>query len=103
MSEFTVALGMIAPYYNLALAAIALCLFVKLFQTKSKSKNAFILPWKLILTAMLVFIVEEVITILRAVGIISIPVHINGFFELIIISLFIYTLLLQKQFTQKIK
>ena len=104
MSQFTTALGMIAPYYNIVLAVIALYLFLKLFQTKTaKTKKVFILPWKLILIALIIYMIEETITILRAVGMISIPVHINGFFELIIISLFIYTLLLQKQFTQKIK
>jgi hypothetical protein len=47
--------------------------------------------------AVLIYIAEEVITVLRAAGLLDITLYINGFFELAIISLFIYTLLLQKQ------
>ncbi|MBN1644810.1 hypothetical protein JW851_02065 [Candidatus Woesearchaeota archaeon] len=101
MSEFTIALGIIAPYYNLAFALIALYMFLKLLKTKAKSKKVFLLPWKLILIALLTFMIEEITTVLRVLGLISIPVHINGFFELVIISLFIYTLLLQKQHLKK--
>ena len=98
MSGFLASLGMAAPYYNLVFALIAGYLFLKLLKTKATSKKVFLLPWKLILIALLVFMVEEIITVLRALGYISIPVHINGFFELIIISLFIYTLLIQKEY-----
>ncbi len=101
MTEFTVALGMIAPYYNLVFALIALYMFLKLLKTKAKSKKIFLLPWKLILLALLIFMIEEIITVLRAIGLISIPAHINGFFELVIISLFIYTLLIQKQYLKE--
>ena len=100
MSEFTIALGIVAPYYNLALTAIAFYLFIKLFKTKTKTKT-YRTPWAYILLAMLVFVLEEITTILRAQGIINIPLHINGFFELAIITLFIYTLLLQKQYMTK--
>jgi hypothetical protein len=101
MSTPLIALGMAAPYYNLVFALIALYMFLKLLKTKATSKKVFLLPWKLILIALLVFMVEEIITVLRALGYISIPVHINGFFELMIISLFIYTLLIQKQYLKK--
>jgi hypothetical protein len=49
------------------------------------------------------FIVETVLTILRAAGAINIGRHINGFFELVIIVVFIYALLLQKEYLQKQK
>jgi len=100
MSEFTIALGMVAPYYNLVLTLIAFYLFIKLFRTKPKTKTYFA-PWGCILLAMLVFVLEEILTILRAQGIINIPIHINGFFELAIIILFIYTLLIQRQYVKK--
>ncbi len=100
MSELTGALGMIAPYYNLALTVIAFYLFMKFFKTKPKTK-IFFLPWIYMLLAMIVFILEEITTVLRVEGLINIPVHINGFFELVIIILFIYTLLLQKQYMKK--
>lgn len=102
MSELTVALGLVAPYYNLVLVIITAYLFIKLFNTPVKNKKVYLKPWKIVFIALFVFIVEEVLTVLRTAGIISIPIHINGFFELIIISLFIYTLLLQKEYNKKL-
>ncbi len=100
MVELGVALGMIAPYYNLALVIIAVSLFIALFRTEQKAK-VFLFPWKLVFFAVVIFIIEEVLTILRAIGIIDIPIHINAFFELVMISVFIYALLLQKEYTRK--
>jgi hypothetical protein len=89
------ALATAAPFYNLAMVVIVLLLFSKLF--KHHPKNAFLKPWKYVFAAVLIFILEEVITILRAAGLLDITLYINGFFELAIISLFIYTLLLVKE------
>ena len=97
MSEFTIALGMIAPVYNLGLVIIALYLFYVMFTTPLKNRKVYLAPWKFLFLALFVFIVEELLTILRQAQLIDIPRNINGFFELAIISLFIYTLLLQKQ------
>ncbi len=101
MSEFTVALGMIAPWYNLGLVVISLWLFIKLFSVESISKKVFLMPWKYLFIALLIYIVEEALTVLRSAEILNIPRHINGFFEVAIISIFIYTLLLQQQYIQK--
>jgi heme A synthase len=100
MVELGVALGMIAPYYNLALVIVLLLLFRALFRTEQKTK-VFLFPWKLLFFAVMIFIIEEALTILRSTGIIDIPVHINAFFELVIISAFIYSLLLQKEYVRK--
>ncbi len=100
MVELGVALGMIAPYYNLALVVVAIGLFLALFKIEPKAK-VFLFPWKLLFFAVLVFILEEVLTVLRSAGIIDIPIHINAFFELVIISVFIYALLLQKEYIKK--
>jgi len=97
MTEFWSALGLIAPYYNLVLVIILLYLFLKLFSTPAKNKNVFQKPWTLIFVALIIYIVEEVLTILRTEGLLNIPIHINGFFELGIIIIFIYTLLIQKE------
>ena len=99
MSELTVAIGMVAPYYNLAFVTIAIVLFIKLFRTRGELHYR--TPWVLLFAAVLVFIVEEIVTVLRALGLVNIPVQINGFFELVIISLFIYALLLQKHYVKK--
>ena len=92
---FAESLAVAAPYYNLALVVIVLCLYYKLFTTSAK--KSYLLPWKVMFFAVLVYIVEELITVLRAAGLLNITLYVNGFFELVIISLFIYTLLLQKQ------
>lgn len=89
------ALTIAAPFYNLAMVVIVLLLFSKLF--KHHPKNAYLSPWHYVFAAVLIFILEEVITVLRAAGILNITLYINGFFELAIISLFIYTLLLVKE------
>src|SRR5574341_2530810 len=86
-----------APIYNLGLVIVAVFLFIKLFTTPVRDKRVYLMPWKLLFFALLVFIVEEVITVLRQMEVINIPKHINGFFEIIIICTFIYTLLLQKE------
>jgi hypothetical protein len=100
--DIYIALGMAAPYYNLALVVVAIYLFIKLFRTKIERKGVFIKPWVIIFIAMCFFILEEVTTILRGAEIITfIPKHFNGFFELAIISLFIYMLMIQKEYLKK--
>jgi len=91
------AVAQVAPLYNLGLVIIAVYLFIKLFSTPIRDKRVYLMPWKILFFALLVFIIEEVLTVLRGADVINIPKHINGFFELIIICTFIYMLLLQKE------
>lgn len=98
MSEFTLALGLVAPYYNLALVTIVVILFIKLLKIPAQPKQ--LLPWKVLFAAVVLYIIEEILTVLRGVNIVTIPVHINGFFELAIITLFIYTILKQKEISK---
>ncbi len=100
MVDTGIALGMVAPYYNLALVAVVLWLFRLLFKTEPKAK-VFLFPWKLLFFAVLIFIAEEILTVLRSTGLIDIPLHINAFFEIVIISVFIYALLLQQEYVKK--
>lgn len=102
MSELSQAITLAAPIFNLGLVAIVVYLFVKLFRIK-KSKRVYLTPWYFLSAIIGIFILEEVITVLRAAGLVSIPGHINGFFELIMVSLMIYLLLLQKEHTAKYK
>lgn len=100
MVELGVALGMIAPYYNLAMVLVVVWLFLALLKIEPKAK-VFLFPWRLLFFAVLIFIIEELFTIFRSAGLIDIPIHINAFFELVIISVFIYALLLQKEYVKK--
>ena len=100
--ELLYALGTAAPYYNLVFAFVALLLFIRLFRTHAKNKATLLFPWKLLFVGMLVFIIEEVLTVLRLTGILHIPVYINGFFELVIVTLFLYALLIQKEIISQV-
>ncbi len=87
--------GLIAPYYNAALALIVIVLFIKLFSIKKP--KAYLLPWKYIFAAFVIFVIETIMTILYGLELITFPHVIFPFFELVIICLFIYALLLEKQ------
>lgn len=97
--SFTQSLGLVAPVYNLVFVVIVIFLFIKLFKTHVNKKT--LVPWKVLFAALCIYIVEELLTVLRKFGVINIPVHINGFFELAIITLFIYTLLKQMEVVRR--
>lgn len=86
----------VAPLYNLALVIVVIIMFITLFRTQSKTR--YIKPWALIFAGILVFVLEEVFTVLRHSQIFILPTYFNGIFEIIIISLFIYAMLLQREY-----
>lgn len=92
----------VAPLYNLGFVIIVLWLFIILVSIKVHDRRVYTTPWKLLFFAVIVFVIEEVLTVLRMQGVVDIPRHINGFFELIIISTFIYALLLQKEYLKRL-
>ena len=91
------ALGMVAPYYNMALALIVVALFLKLSSYDSR-RFAYVKPWKILLLGFSLFIIETVMTILRGLGYIKFHPAIFPLFEMIIMTSFIYMILLQKQY-----
>ncbi len=95
------AVGQVAPLYNLGFVIIAVFLFIKLFNTKVRDRRVYLTPWKYIFAALCIYIVEEGLTVLRKFDLINIPVHINGFFEVVIVTLFIYAVLKQKDQLKK--
>lgn len=95
------AVAQVAPLYNLGLVVIVIILFMKLFNTPVRDRRVYLMPWKLIFGAFCVYVLEAVLTVLRGQGLLNIPIHINGFFEVLIIVLFIYALLLQKEHLSK--
>ena len=56
-------LGMVAPYYNLALVVIVIILFLRLFKTPNK--KTYLKPWKFLFAAVLVYVGEEIITVME--------------------------------------
>ena len=91
--------AMVAPYYNLALAIICLFLFIKLF-SYGGYKFAYVKPWKILFFGFVLFIIETVMTILRGLGMIKFHPAVFPVFEMVIVTSFIYMLLLQKQFAK---
>ncbi len=91
--------GMVAPYYNLALVIIVILLFLKLFKTPNK--KTYIDPWKFLFAALLVYVMEEIITVLHMANLITVSKLIFPVLETVIITLFIYVLLLQKENVKK--
>lgn len=95
MSQLTECLGLSAQLYNIAFVIIVITLFVVLF--RSKNEERFLTPWKFIFGALCVYIVEQVAAILNSNGIIIIHKLVFPILEMIIISLFIYALLIQNE------
>jgi hypothetical protein len=93
-----VCLGQTAPYYNLALVLVVVILFIKLFKTPNK--KAYILPWKILFFSIIVYIVEEIITVLQKSGLMAVPKVIFPVFEMIIIISFTYMVLIQKEYVK---
>jgi len=91
------AVAMVAPYYNLVLIAILFVLFFKLFSYDSK-RFAYLKPWRLLFWGIVLFLVETVMTILKKMGMINYPWVLFSIFEMVIVLMFIYMVLLQKQF-----
>ncbi|HZX45428.1 MAG TPA: hypothetical protein VFF28_07145 [Candidatus Nanoarchaeia archaeon] len=95
MSTLAYCFGNVAPFYNLALVAVVIYLFIRLFQ--KADKKMFIKPWKLVFSAVLIYVFEEIITVLDMSGTLDIPAVTFPLLETAIISIFIYGLLLQKE------
>lgn len=94
LETLKICLGNVAPLYNLVLAVIIILLFIRLLRMKDKKQlNR---PWKLLFIAILIYSIEEVFTVLRKTIFPIIPRFINGFFEMAMISLFIYMMLKEK-------
>ena len=100
MTQFTECLGFVAPYYNLVLVAIVIILFIIFL--RNPSKKVYLKPWKLLLAALLVFIVEEILTVFNDLDMINISVLIAPLLEMLIIGLFIYMLLLQRDYLKRV-
>lgn len=94
-------IGIAAPYYNLAFVVVVVALFVVLL--KIKNEKLFLTPWKFIFAALCFYIVEEVVTVLEDLKVLNVPSVTFPIIEMVIISLFIYALLVQVEHLQQKK
>ena len=97
--ELAYCFGRVAPFYSLALVILVVILFLKLFKTPNK--KTYIRPWKFLFTAVLVYVLEEIITVLHMANVIQAPKILFPLFEMVIITIFIYVLLLYKECIKK--
>jgi hypothetical protein len=101
MTQLTECLGLVAPYYNLIFVLIVIILFIVFL--RNPNKKIYTLPWKLLLIAILAYVVEEILTVLNDAHIISITRLVAPLLEMVMISLFIYMLLEQREYLKKLK
>ena len=99
MTDILLCLGRVAPYYNLVFVAIVIILFVYFFKTKGK--KIYSKPWKFLFSAILIFVLEEILTVINDLGIISLSKLIAPLLEMLMISLFIYMLLTQREYLKR--
>jgi hypothetical protein len=84
-------IGIGAQYYNLALVAIVILLYVTLL--RMPHRKIFMKPWKYIFASICIYIVEQIASILNTIGTVSVHPLVFPVLEFFIITIFIYTLL----------
>jgi hypothetical protein len=94
-------LEIVAPWYNLVLVGIVIALFIKFFM--KPSKKIYLKPWIMLFIAICVYIIEEGMTAFGFSAINDIYRILHPLFEMIMISLFIYMLLLQRDYLRELK
>jgi len=99
--NINLALTQVLPILNIVLSIVLVGVFIRMFMREFHTK-IFVLPWKLLFVALLIFVVEEILTILRHSGLINF-IHegnylvYNGFLEMGMATLLFYMLLIQKE------
>ena len=76
----------------IALLIFIIILLSILFTVREKEA---LLPWKVIFTAVLLLLAAEIVRLLSITGWYTGPREVIGFFELIVVALFVYTLLVK--------
>lgn len=99
--SFAECLGLVAPYYNLVLVLIVIILFIAFF--RKPSQKFYLKPWKLLFFAILVYVIEEILTVFNDANIITVHKLVAPLLEMLIISSFIYMLLLQRNYLKSVK
>ncbi len=99
MAYLDICLGLVAPYYNLILVIIIMHFFIRLLSTRHK--KLMLKPWRILFAAVCIYIVEEILTILNSLGVTNTPRIFTSVFEFVIITIFIYMLLIQKEISKK--
>ena len=92
-------LRVVAPLYNLVLVVLVVMLFIKLLSLKNK--GVYIIPWRLLFFALCVYIIEEILAVMDIMNVVDIPDLVFPLLETIMVSAFIYLILLQREYLKK--
>ena len=90
------AISVVGGFYNMILVAIVMIIFVSFL--RKPVKGIYMKPWKLLFFALCIYIIEEISQILLNVFGIPIPKILFPIYETVMITTFIYMLLMQKEY-----
>ncbi len=91
----------VLPRLNLLLVAFLIALF-SIMLSRRPDNVTYTRPWKVMFIALIIFVIEEVITVMRLADIISYRhLMVHGFLEMGIIFCVIYLFLEQKEFLKR--
>jgi len=96
MAHVAECIGIGAQYYNLALVAVVIILYIILLMTPNL-KRTFIKPWKYIFISLCIYVGEQVLSIVNTTRIMPVHVLVFPILEFFIITIFIYALLTMKE------
>ena len=90
-------LNLVGGFYNMILVIIVIVLFIS-FLRKGSNRIIYMKPWKLLFFAICVYVIEEISQLLLNVFGVPIPKILFPIYEMIMITTFIYMLLMQKEY-----
>ena len=97
--SFAECLGQVSGVYNLVLVVVIMILFSRFL--KKPSKAIYKKPWQVLFFALWIYIIEEGFNIFNKLSVYSLHPVVYPIFEMIIITSFIYMLLLQKEYLKQ--
>jgi len=88
------------PLVNLVIALVIIFLFTRFFYLPHRLHH--VRPWKIIFIALLIWLIEEVLTIMDSFGVFHMNLLIGRGIELVIIILVLHAVFLQKRYIEEI-
>lgn len=102
MTTIANCIGIVTVYYNLLIAIAMAATFIWMFYIVDE-KKIYIRPWKYLFWAGVAFLLEEIFVFLRMHNILMTPIYLDGFLGVVVVTFFIYMLLLQKEYVRGLK
>ena len=100
MNPLAHSIGQVAPLYNLALVTVVVILLVVLLRKKTKLS---LFAWKVMFFIVMVYVMEEILTVLHKFSIIYVPRITMAILELVMLTTFLFMVLNQREEVKKLK